>query len=193
MGRSFIIIFLLAAFVENSCIQNDNKRENYRLNIWIEDILSASEFDALAGIPSDYRGATYIKIKVNNIYNDTLFIWGQEPEGKMHVGSYLPAVIEYSYYDSLENKRQHHIGSGDDWSAKPIVLLPDTSHDFIFFNMSDFRTDSIIYRFRYYLDTLTDADPCYILTTYLFENEEVVANVGCIDTCAPKSNPSPGN
>ena len=188
-----LIAFLLVVFIGSTCIQNANKRECYRLNILIEDILSASEFDALAGIKSDYVDATYVKIKVSNTNNDTLFIWGHEPEGKRLLGSYLPASIEYSYYDSLENERQHHVGSGDDWSAKPIPLLPGSSHDFFFFNMADFRTDSIIYRFRYSRDTFFDVAPCYILTTFLFKNQEVVANVGYEDTCAPKATPPQGD
>lgn len=189
MKPSFVFFVFLMIFVLVSCIQASDSKGNYNLNIFIQDILSASEFDALSGVTSDYAGATYVNIKVNNTANDTLFIWGHEPEEKRLLGSYLPASIEYSYYDSLESERQHHVGSGDDWSGKPIPLLPGSSHDFFFFNMADFRTDSIIYRFRYSRDTFFDAAPCYILTTYLFKNQEVVANVGYEDTCAPEPDP----
>ena len=190
-----VCIYVLMAIVSQGCKRPETDPQNTRLKITIIDLLTGNELRELKGYVDDISsGATYIQLKVKNVDKDTLYIFAHPLEENDSVSIYLPETVEYSYYDSLEMKREYHYGIGDNWGSSMIDLAPGSSQIFYFYNMTDYRTDSVTFMFDYKRDTIMDPDrECHVSITYLLKKKEVIANVGYEDTCAPKAAPTQEN
>ncbi len=193
--RILIFINLITVIALNSCQEPRTNQQDRRLNITIVDLLTSAEFKEAGGFVDEISlGDIYVQLKVENIDKDTLYLRGEKPDKKNLVSTYLPATVEYSYYDSLKMNREYHGGAGFNMGLSWIEMPPDSSALFYFYDMMDSRTDSITYTFYYQRDTIRDPDRrCSILITYLLKNKEVVANVKYEDTCAPKAAPAQEN
>ncbi len=178
-----------------SCQKQETEQQNTRLKITIIDLLTGTEWRELRGFADDISsGETYIQLKVENVDKDTLYIFAHPPKENDSVSIYLPETVEYSYYDSFEMKREYHYGIGDNWGLSMIALPPKSSNLFYFYDMTDYRTDSVTFMFDYKRDTIMAPDrECHVSITYLLKKKEVVANVGYEDTCAPKPDPAGRN
>lgn len=192
-AKIVVCINVLIAVAFQGCLETgtDYQQKNHRLNITILDILTADEFREAGGFGDDISsGSTYVQLSVENMDKDTLYIFGAKPKGKDLTYTYLPATIEYSYFDSLEMNREYHGGAGFNMGLSLIALPPGSSNLFYFYDMTDYRTDSVTYMFDYKRDTIMDPDrECHISITYLLKNKEAIANVAYEDTCAPEATP----
>jgi len=190
-----VCVYVLMAIVSQGCQRPETDQQNTRLKISIIDLLTGTEWKELRGGADDISsGETYFQLKVENVDKDTLYIFAHPPDENNSVSVYLPETVEYSYYDSLEMNREYRGGAGNNMGLSLIALPPKSSNLFYFYDMTDYRTDSVIYSFYYQRDTVLAPNAgCIISITYLLKNKEVFANVGYEDTCAPKAAPLKGD